>query len=534
MPKDPSDLREEALLERIDEIYGEALKTAIRQNRRFLVKVNKVINGEIKPPQYYVDRGEEEKWRAGYIQELIRQYTVIDGIMKELDGAGVEVSAEIRDAMADIYGINRGEALSIFEAAGEDVQTSFSMPTKQTVLATLTQNEPYFSRLAYQHLGQNLSVRRRLQNELAQATILGESQQKLIKRIKAVTGQATYQARRVAQTERTRVQSQARYEAGQEAQTLGVRVANQWSTKMHNSRDAHVERNGKWAMQGDTFPGSNMRYPGDPAGGAAEVINCHCVLVPDVLWDDEIITADGRRVKDPNAKTGQAEQKPNVSPEMQKIIDELDSAGVEYVQVKKLANARTEDEIIAAIAGGDKTTGSCASAALAYVGQKCGFDVLDFRGGKSMKFFSGKTNKLRVFRALGVKIMEETSAKTNLTNGKRILARMEKGKEYYLSVGRHAAIVRLNDVGLMQYLELQSNGGYGYNNGWHNFNLADEGRTLKSRFRCSPKGCSNPINAAAYLTDIADFAQSDAFAEVLAYINTNNDKQKKGEGGIVR
>lgn len=297
MPKDPSDLREEALLERIEEIYGEALKTAIRQNRAFLRKVNDVIEGRTKPPQYYVDRGEVEKWRAGYINELIRQYTVVDGIMQELDGAGVEVSAEIRDAMADIYGISRGEALSIFEAAGVDVKTSFAMPTKQTVLVTLTKNEPYFSKLAYQHLGQNLSVRRRLQNELAQATILGESQQKLIKRIKAVTGQATWQARRVAQTERTRVQSQARYEAGEKAKSLGVRVANQWSTKMHNSRDTHVERNGKWAMQGDPFPGSNMRYPGDPAGGAAEVINCHCVLVPDVLWDDEIITADGRRVK---------------------------------------------------------------------------------------------------------------------------------------------------------------------------------------------------------------------------------------------
>lgn len=299
MPKTPSDLREEALFQRIEEIYGEALKTAIRQNRRFLAKVNKVINGEIKPPQYYVDRGEEEKWRAGYIQELIRQYTVTDRIMQELDSAGVEVSTEIRDAMADIYGISRQEALDIFQAAG--VQASFAMPTKKQVLVTLTENEPYFSKLAYQHLGANLSVRRRLQNELAQATILGEDQRQLIKRIKAVTGQATWQARRVAQTERTRLQSQARYEAGEEAQSLGVRVANQWSTKMHNSRDTHVERNGKWAMQGEVFPGSVMRYPGDPAGGAAEVINCHCVLVPDVLGEDETITADGRRVKENSA-----------------------------------------------------------------------------------------------------------------------------------------------------------------------------------------------------------------------------------------
>ncbi len=234
--------------------------------------------------------------------------------------------------------------------------------------------EPVFSKIAYNHIGKNKQIRSMLQSEFAQGALLGESQDKLVKRIMKVTGQLEYQARRVAQTERTRVQSQARYEAGQEAQSLGVRVANQWSTKMHNSREAHIKRDGLWAMQGEAFLDSDMRYPGDPAGGAAEVINCHCVLVPDVLWDDEIITADGRRMKDPNAK---AEQKPTVSPEVQKIIDELDNAGVEYVQVKKLAKARTEDEIIAAIAGGDKTTGSCASAALAYVGQICGFDVLE-------------------------------------------------------------------------------------------------------------------------------------------------------------
>ena len=40
------------------------------------------------------------------------------------------------------------------------------------------------------------------------------------------------------------------------------------------------------------------------------------------------------------------------------------------------------------IAGGDKTVGSCASIGLVCMGRLIGLDVLDFRGGKSQKYFS--------------------------------------------------------------------------------------------------------------------------------------------------
>ena len=148
-------------------------------------------------------------------------------------------------------------------------------------------------------MGQNPAIRRRLQNEMAQATILGESQRDIIKRIRKVTGQTVSQARRVAQTERTRVQSQARWQAGNEAAAMGLRVYNTWSTRMINSRESHIRLNGKSALQGERFPGSVLRFPGDPEGPAREVINCFCVLVPNLLAPDEYIDSNGsvRRMK---------------------------------------------------------------------------------------------------------------------------------------------------------------------------------------------------------------------------------------------
>lgn len=49
-------------------------------------------------------------------------------------------------------------------------------------------------------------------------------------------------------------------------------------------------------MQGEAFPGSVLKFPGDPAGRPEDVINCYCVLIPGVLLDDEEIK-DGRVVK---------------------------------------------------------------------------------------------------------------------------------------------------------------------------------------------------------------------------------------------
>ena len=170
---------------------------------------------------------------------------------------------------------------------------------------------------------------------------------------------------------------------------------------------------------------------------------------------------------------------PKVSKAIEGIVNSLRNQGVEYKSVGRL-KATTEELIIDAVAGGDKTGGSCASAALAYVGRKNGYDVLDFRGGQSREWFGGKGNKVALFKAIKANVITEDSAKTSLTNAKNILKKLEVGKQYYFSGGRHAAIIRkVNNIDAAtgevldgykyQYLELQSP----TNNGWKDFLTAE-------------------------------------------------------------
>lgn len=219
------------------------------------------------------------------------------------------------------------------------------------------------------------------------------------------------------------------------------------------------------------------------------------------------------------------------------LIADLDTK-LDYREVLKRTS--TSFDIIGAVGGGDNTVGSCASVGLAYIGQKNGWEVYDFRDGDSREWFGGKLTKLLMWDSIGVPYITEESGKANLTNGKRILSQMVKGKEYYLSVGGHASIVRAIDDPIIdaitgevkkigtkyQYLELQ----HSTKSGWKDFDN-DVRETLKWRFACTSN--SNYYEK-AFLTDIDAVADSAEFRTILGYINTAENEQRKGMYGTIK
>ena len=291
-----NDLREAALQMRIKAMYQEALDIATERLKDFLRKKQQVDEGKIKPPAYYDTPEKVEQWKAGFVRELIRQYRVEEVIMEEICKAGNRATADIRNTMGDVYADSLGEAQTVIEAQADraGVKVSFAQPNKREIKAIFAAHETAFTKLAYKNLGQNTEIRHKLQNALALSSTLGEDKTKLTHRIQDITGQSEWQARRVAQTERTRSQNQASYAASQEAADQGVPIYNRWRCRFRNSREPHMARHGQVAKQGECFPNSNMRFPGDPNGSAAETINCHCGIRPIVLLSTEYMGEDGK------------------------------------------------------------------------------------------------------------------------------------------------------------------------------------------------------------------------------------------------
>lgn len=284
-----SDALENALQKRIESVYGDALKQAVKSCERFLRKIREVDEGKIKPPAYYDTPEKVLKWRRGFTRELLRRENVVKNIEKAIQQAGVEIEPVMRETVANVYHVNRiYTAELVDQQAG--VNLSYSVPTTAQAEIILKDSQPPMSKIAYQNLREAPAMMRRLQNEMTQAVMLGEDQKKLIHRIRSVMGNSAYCAKRIAQTERNRVQSQARADTIREAAEAGVVMHKRWSTRMVNSRDSHVALNGVEIPEGEKFHtiwGNALAYPGDPDAPAREVINCRCILVPVVLPPEE-------------------------------------------------------------------------------------------------------------------------------------------------------------------------------------------------------------------------------------------------------
>lgn len=87
-----------------------------------------------------------------------------------------------------------------------------------------------------------------------------------------------WQAERLVRTEAT---AAANFAQAQAAQTIfpPEQMQKEWIASFDDRvRDTHAEADGQIVMANNTFlvGGQPMMFPGDPAGGAAETINCRC------------------------------------------------------------------------------------------------------------------------------------------------------------------------------------------------------------------------------------------------------------------
>lgn len=204
------------------------------------------------------------------------------------------------------------------------------------------------------------------------------------------------------------------------------------------------------------------------------------------------------------------------------IVSSLNSHGVSYRQIEPARLNRSSEQIVTNISGGDLTDGSCSSLALAYAGNRAGYNVLDFRDGESRSFFSSRNSIRQIATLPGVR-SAELSGNNDIVSTHSLIDSIPSGKEYYLATGQHAAIVR-NNNGQMQYLELQhpSNG-----NGWHDL----DDNVLIKRFGAST---NHTVPFSSFLIEVDSLSNNQEFLNILGYINTAESEQRKGVSGNVR
>ena len=538
---------EGVVLKRLRQVYDKSLKDVQQKAQALQDEINRLGN------MASAEDDADEKARLVSMQQAkVYQKQYQDALKKQissiLDNMQVEGFKTVSDYLQTCY--EDGFLGAVYDIHGQGIP--LILPIDQEAVVRAVQLDSKISQGLYSRLGEDVAtLKKKIIAQVSRGIATGMSYQQMAQQLEAYTKIGYNNAARITRTEGHRIQVQAGMDACYKAKDKGADVVKQWDATLDGkTRKSHRKVDGEIRELDEKFS-NGLRYPGDPAGGAAEVVHCRCALLQRARWaldDDELQTLQDRAKffgLDKSASFDDFKKKylnlPEESDTMNvKTLDRpKESSDRFYDKLFKLANREnisyrpvenrkiqiTRDEMISVLAGGDNTAGSCASLGLAYIGQRQGWNVLDFRDGDSRKFFSSSLNLLDIANARGIKSIF-ADGKSSITVGNRLLKKCEPGKEYYLSVGRHAAIVRKLEDGRLQYLELQSSN----NSGWTDFN-GNPRYTLKTRF-----GCSQSIPGYYdFMIDIeeSDFS-TDEFKSLLGFINTAEDEQKKGEYGTIK
>lgn len=116
----------------------------------------------------------------------------------------------------------------------------------------------------------------RMNKEVLQGILQGESMQKIAKRFQNVFNMDKTTAIRNARTAVTYAENQGKLDSYIKAEEQGVVLQKVWSaTHDSRTRDSHMEMDGVAVWPQEPFPNGLME-PGDPSGKASEVYNCRC------------------------------------------------------------------------------------------------------------------------------------------------------------------------------------------------------------------------------------------------------------------
>ena len=372
----------------------------------------------------------------------------------------------------------------------------------------------------------------KLQNALLQGILQGDSIDKMSKRFEAVVGMNRASAIRNARTAVTCARSAGKQDRYNDLAKQGVVFTKIWvATDDERTREEHAEADGQEVDYNLPFEvgGEELMYPADEHGSPWNIYNCRCTMKTgkpqfhSILSEEQREQANIKIVDDISHNTKEMPISDDEIHDLEYNIirttlddipfDEImERLGVEPNKLKKLDKELSEAELISKLAKADNM-GACVSVAMAYVGNKAGYDVIDFRK-EAVKYIKQNVINEQLLN-FDIDNIHSLTDVGSLEMGVDLLGRMKENHEYYLSCGQHVSIVKIGDDGFYQYLDLQIPTQFG----WNSMGKDYESELIK-RFGMMPKSAM-PINSkeTAIMIDVEDMTKSKDFINLLRYIN---------------
>ena len=271
---------EEAIIRRLKQVYGQSLKD--------ITAKSKLLHDEFEKMTAEYDLLDDEKEKAvlkSRIQSKVYQKQYQDSLKKQvsdiLDKMHEKEFTTVSQYLNECY--EEGFVGTLYDIQGQGIPLAF--PLDQEAMVRAVQTDSKISQGLYERLGEDVTMlKKKITAQVSRGISTGMTFKQVAKQLSGYTNIGYNNAVRIARTEGHRIQCQSTMDACYKAKDKGAEVVKQWdSTLDAKTRESHVAVDGEWKELDEKFS-NGLMMPGDPSGGAAEVVNCRCALLQRARW----------------------------------------------------------------------------------------------------------------------------------------------------------------------------------------------------------------------------------------------------------
>lgn len=280
---------EEEVINRLEKIYSESLSDIEKKAQKLQEEIEELdklaklsISDEEK--EVLLSRKRSKVYQKQYQEALKKQVTEI------LDKMHTEEFTTVSEYLDKCY--EEGFVGTLYDLQGQNIPLLF--PIDQESMVRAIQLDSKISKGLYTRLGEDIArLKRMIASDVSRGISTGMTFKQIAGQLKAKTNIGYNNAVRIARTEGHRIQCQAGMDACYKAKEKGADVVKQWDATLDaRTRESHQAVDGQIRELDEKFS-NGLMFPGDPSGGAAEVINCRCALLQrarKALLEDDIET----------------------------------------------------------------------------------------------------------------------------------------------------------------------------------------------------------------------------------------------------
>lgn len=246
-------------------------------------RLAQVARGQLTQQEY-------NNWRKGQILVGERWRAMQKTLAEDMHNVNDIARSIVYGHLPDVYALNHNWGTFEVETKAM-IDTSYVLYDRQTVERLFRENPELLPAAApnsktAQLLAANKDLRwnrQRIQSELLQGILQGEAITDIARRMQNVTNSNYKAAVRNARTMYTGAENAGRVDSYKRAEKMGIEMEQQWvATLDSRTRHSHRQLDGERIKVGGKFS-NGCRFPADPQGKPAEVYNCRCTLISQMV-----------------------------------------------------------------------------------------------------------------------------------------------------------------------------------------------------------------------------------------------------------